>query len=97
MFESQLGLLRYLTHIAGQNLAFAVLTIRNRTEAVVFQLENAVGMVKRLFDEPKAHWADAWQHNFISHHCPLPSERPSIDFGLLLRYSPRQSIRPGQS
>ncbi len=31
----------------------------------MFQFEDVVGMVKRLFNESEPHWADAWEHEYI--------------------------------
>ena len=42
--------------------SFAVLQIGYRPESIVFQFKNVIGMIERLFDQAKPHWAHAWKH-----------------------------------
>jgi hypothetical protein len=55
----------YLEGVARQNLAFAALNIRDRTEAVVLQFENIVGMIEGLLDQAEPHGANAREHTLI--------------------------------
>jgi hypothetical protein len=49
--------------IARNQLALAVLKVRDRPETVVLQLENVIGMVERLPHQAEPHGVNAREHN----------------------------------
>lgn len=49
--------------VAGDQLALAVLYVRERAETVLLQLEDVVGIVERVLDEVQSHWSDARKHD----------------------------------
>ena len=49
--------------IAGDQFTFTVLDVGERSEAVVFQFEDEIGMVERFCDEAEVHWANAGEHS----------------------------------
>ena len=82
--------------IARNQLRLAVLQIRDRPEAVVFQLENVIGMVEGLPHQTEPHGVNAREHNCLSLRLgmPEPPLRSRLEkSGPALR--PHQFIRIG--
>ena len=64
-------------------LALAVLEVRDRPKTVVFQLENIVGMVEGLPHQAEPHGVNAREHNSSLHlECASCSERARAALGM---------------
>jgi hypothetical protein len=46
--------------LAGNEFALTVLEVRNRTESIVLEFKDVIGMVERLFHQSEPHRVNAW-------------------------------------
>jgi hypothetical protein len=53
------------SEVPRDQTAPAAVDIGNRAEAIVFQLEDVIRIIKGLFDQAEPHWANTGKHTLL--------------------------------